>query len=88
MVVSISSAMAWLRLKSGSLWTATIFHDSHNLFVQSVFDRLTADTGPTKWIIGEFGLGPVITGASVGFIAWKKRSEPPRGVVHEANGSP
>ena len=77
MVVSISFVMAWLRLQSGSLWTATIFHASHNLFIQSVFDPLTADTGLTKWIIGEFGLGLVITGALVGWLARKKRSEIP-----------
>ena len=86
MVVSISFAMAWLRLQSGSLWTATIFHASHNLFIQSVFDPLTADTGLTKWIIGEFGCGLVIAGAVVGYLAWRKRSGLPRGIVHETHG--
>ena len=40
MIVSNSFIFAWLRLKSGSLWTAAVLHASHNLFVQNVFDNL------------------------------------------------
>ncbi len=38
MVIGTSFVYAWLRLKSGSLWTAAILHASHNVFVQGVFD--------------------------------------------------
>jgi membrane protease YdiL (CAAX protease family) len=34
MIVSNSFIFAWLRLKSGSLWTAAVLHASHNLFVK------------------------------------------------------
>ncbi len=61
MVICISAAFAWLRLKSGSLWPAAMLHASHNLFIQNIFDPLTADTGLTPWLIGEFGIGLVIT---------------------------
>ena len=44
-IVAVSVIMGWLRLKSGSLWTAAIMHASHNLFVQSVFDPMTLDFG-------------------------------------------
>jgi membrane protease YdiL (CAAX protease family) len=44
MVVGLSFAFAWMRLKSGSLWTAVLLHASHNLFIQRVFDPLTTDT--------------------------------------------
>jgi len=36
MIVSNSFAFAWMRLKSGSLWTAAVQHASHNLFIQTV----------------------------------------------------
>jgi membrane protease YdiL (CAAX protease family) len=61
MVICASAAFAWLRLRSGSLWPAAMLHASHNLFIQGIFDPLTASTGPTPWITGEFGIGLVIT---------------------------
>jgi membrane protease YdiL (CAAX protease family) len=61
MVVADSFILAWLTLRSNSLWPAAIFHGSHNLFIQSIFTPLTRDTGPTKYVIDEFGIGLVIT---------------------------
>jgi membrane protease YdiL (CAAX protease family) len=55
LVMSLSVVMAWLRLRSGSLWPAVLVHGSHNLFIQGVFTPLTGDTGRTKWVIDEFG---------------------------------
>ena len=73
MIVGMSIAMAWLRIKSGSLWTAMLFHASHNKFVQVVFTPLTVDTGNTKYFIDEFGIALAIVCAVVGFIFWRKR---------------
>src|SRR5439155_21525832 len=39
--IAISFILAWLRFKSGSVWTAVVFHASHNLFIQNLFDRMT-----------------------------------------------
>jgi membrane protease YdiL (CAAX protease family) len=61
MVVADSFILAWLTLRSKSLWPAAIFHGSHNLFIQSIFTPLTRDTGPTNYVIDEFGIGLVIT---------------------------
>jgi membrane protease YdiL (CAAX protease family) len=61
MVVADSFILAWLTLRSGSLWPAAIFHGSHNLFIQSIFTPLTRDTGPTQYLIDEFGIGLVVT---------------------------
>jgi membrane protease YdiL (CAAX protease family) len=63
MVTFGSVVMAWLVLRARSLWPAAILHASHNLFIQSIFTPLTSDTGPTKYIIDEFGIGLVITTA-------------------------
>lgn len=75
MVIAISFVLAWLRLHSGSLWTGAILHGSHNLWIQSVFDRVTGDTGPTEWIIGEFGVGLAVALTLFGWLAWRKRHE-------------
>jgi membrane protease YdiL (CAAX protease family) len=55
MVIAISFVFAWMRLKSGSLWTGALLHASHNLYVQAIFTPLTKDTGKTAWYIDEFG---------------------------------
>ena len=67
MVVSTAVMLAWLRMKSGSIWPAVIFHATHNSVIQSFFDRITADTGSTKYFTGEFGIAMV---PFVVVIAW------------------
>jgi uncharacterized protein len=78
MVVGISFILTWLRLKSGSLWTAALLHASHNLFVQSIFTPLTAQNAITPYIIDEFGCGLTIAIAIVAFLFWRKRNNLPQ----------
>lgn len=77
MVVSGSFVFAWMRLKSGSLWTGAILHASHNLYIQAIFTPLTRNTGKTAWYIDEFGcvLPLVVIVFAVYF--WSKRRELP-----------
>lgn len=71
MVVADSFILAWLTLRSKSLWPAAICHGSHNLFIQSIFTPLTRDTGRTNYLIDEFGVGLVVTVGVAAFIAWR-----------------
>jgi membrane protease YdiL (CAAX protease family) len=75
MVVGISFVFAWLRLRSGSLWTAVLLHGSHNLFIQNLFDPLTSDTGRTRYVIGEFGAGLALVSIAFGVYFWTRRKE-------------
>jgi uncharacterized protein len=75
MVVASSFILAWLTLRSGSLWPAAIFHASHNLFIQSILSPLTRDTGVTRYIIDEFGIGLAITTLIGAVIVWRRRVE-------------
>ena len=77
MVIAISFVYAWMRLKSGSLWTGTFLHASHNLFVQGVFTPLTVIGTSTLFFIDEFGIGIVITSILTAFFFWRKRGELP-----------
>jgi membrane protease YdiL (CAAX protease family) len=52
--------LGWLRLRSGSVWPCALLHASHNLFIQAIFDPLTADTGAARYLTTEFGLGLAI----------------------------
>jgi membrane protease YdiL (CAAX protease family) len=74
-VVAESFVFAWLTLRSQSLWPAALMHGSHNLWIQSILTPLTRDTGPTKYIIDEFGFGLVITTVVAALIVWFRRAE-------------
>ena len=75
LVMSISFLFAWMRLKSGSLWTGVILHASHNLFIQAIFDRAMLDTGKTLYFTTEFGCGLALAGIGVAFYFWTRRGE-------------
>lgn len=76
MVIGDSFIMAWLTLRSRSLWPAALFHGSHNLWIQSILTPLTRDTGPTKYIIDEFGIGLVITTLIAAVVVWREMARP------------
>jgi len=89
MVVGLSFPLAWLRLRSGSVWTAMFLHASHNVFIQGIFDGLTTDLGPTEWIIGEFGAGLAIVTAVLGYLFWRMRERAlPPGCSQESLEAP
>jgi membrane protease YdiL (CAAX protease family) len=75
MVIADSYILGWLRVKSGSLWPAAILHASHNLFIQAIFDRMTAPVGRTLYITTEFGAGLVLTVGAVAVYFWSRRGE-------------
>jgi membrane protease YdiL (CAAX protease family) len=70
-IIGMSFAFAWLRLASGSIWPAVLMHATHNTFIQSVMDSITADTGNTEYFTTEFGLGLAIMGILVGLLFWR-----------------
>jgi len=74
-MVVLSFVLAWLRLKSGSLWTAVILHASNNHFIQQFFDPLTAYTSATKYVVGEFGIGFTLVVAVFAAYFWRRRAE-------------
>ncbi len=74
LVLGIGVVFAWSRLASGSVWPAAILHGSHNLWVQGIFNPLTADTGPTRWVIGEFGAALAIVSLGVAGLFLRSRA--------------
>lgn len=75
MVISVSFVFAWMRLKSGSLWTGALLHASHNLYIQAIFTPLTRDTGRTAWYIDEFGAVVPIVVLCFAIYFWRRRNE-------------
>jgi membrane protease YdiL (CAAX protease family) len=74
-MIVICFVLTWLRLKSGSLWTAVILHAANNRFIQHFFDPMTAYTGRTKYILGEFGIGLTVIAAVLAAYFWTRRAE-------------
>jgi CAAX protease family protein len=75
LVIAISFVFAWLRLKSGSLWTGALLHASHNLYVQNIFTPLTRNTGKTAWYIDEFGAVLPVVAVLFAIYFWRRRKE-------------
>lgn len=76
--IAISLVVAWLRLKSGSLWPALWLHATTNSLYQGVFEPLTYDTGITAYISDWTGAGMTITWVIVAYLFWRKRDELPQ----------
>jgi membrane protease YdiL (CAAX protease family) len=64
--------LSWLRLASGSIWPAVVFHGIHNSVILGIFDRVTERGALTVYITTEFGVGFSIVSALVGYLFWSK----------------
>ena len=73
-VVGVATMLAWLRLRSGSIWPAVLFHAVHNTLIDSVFQKATIDTDLTAYIGTEFGIGLALAGIVLFLIFWTRRS--------------
>jgi hypothetical protein len=71
MVIASAVVQAWLRMRSGSVWPSTIMHATHNGIIQAFFNRITVDTEPTPWFIGEFGVALVPFTVAVAWYCWR-----------------
>jgi uncharacterized protein len=75
LVFGASFIFAWVRLKSGSLWTGAMLHASHNLYIQAILTPLTTNTGKTAWFIDEFGAVLPLVVAAFAIYFWSRRKE-------------
>lgn len=79
MVITLSFAFAWLRLRSGSVWPAAVLHGSHNLFIQVWLTPITASSGRmTPYAIDEFGFMLPLVCIVMAIVFWRLRDSLPR----------
>jgi membrane protease YdiL (CAAX protease family) len=67
-IVGLSAMTAWMRLKSGSIWPAVIWHGLHNLLIQAVFLPMTIDAEFSEFVVDDFGIGVMITGVVLAIV--------------------
>ena len=77
--------LTWFRIKSGSVWTGTIYHASHNFFIQDLFDKILVEKGHTVYFLTEMGLGLCICSILIAFLFWKLRKRLPAPECYEIN---
>jgi uncharacterized protein len=75
--IGMSFAAAWLRLKSGNVWSAALLHGSHNVFMLHVFNTLTTDSGGTWLLLGEYGAVIALMGVLLALLFWSLRTHLP-----------
>jgi len=80
-VIGLSIFSAWLRIKSGSMWPAVLWHGAHNLFIQQIFLSMTLETGLSEYFVDDFGLGLTFACLVLGIIYWKKRVQLPESQI-------
>jgi membrane protease YdiL (CAAX protease family) len=80
LMLGMSVVMAWLRLTSGSLWTAALLHASHNQFIQLFFTPATAAKGAiTPYAVDEFGFALPLVVLALAAVVWR-RGVPTKGL--------
>jgi membrane protease YdiL (CAAX protease family) len=70
-VVSLSVGVCMAATPLGQLLAGG--DTTHNLFVQGFFDVVTVDTGPTRWLTGEFGAALAAALVVTGWLFWRRR---------------
>jgi membrane protease YdiL (CAAX protease family) len=69
-VIAAGYLAAYVRLRSGSVWPAVLFHGAWNAIIQGAFDRATVDT---PLAVGESGY--ITAAASLLTVAWILRKK-------------
>ncbi len=75
MVLGASFVFAWIRLRSGTLWTACLLHASHNFFIQNVYSLLTRGNALTPYFSGEFGIVLAAVMIVLAYVFWRRRRD-------------
>ena len=79
-VMGAGLILAWLRLKSGSVITAFLFHGFWNYFIQQFYPMLTVSTPASDMMLGEFGWACPVAYVLLAIVFWHYRSGLPAGV--------
>lgn len=74
-IIAMTTIMAYLRLKSKSVWPAIILHASHNFFDQIIYGPLTS-ANKQAYFVGETGFLTAVMMIVMAIIIRRKRMRP------------
>lgn len=77
-VMGAGLILAWLRIISGSVWVAVLFHGFWNYFIQQFYPALTQTTDAGEMMLGEFGWFVALMYVLLAFIFWYYRNKLPQ----------
>jgi len=77
-VMGAGLILAWLRLASGSVWVAVLFHGFWNYFIQMFYPALTRTTDAGQMMLGEFGWFVAVFYIALALIFWHFRDRLPK----------
>lgn len=77
-VMGAGLVIAWLRIISGSIWVAVLFHGFWNYFIQQVYPAMTAMTDAGEMMLGEFGWFAAAFYVGLALVFWHLRDRLPR----------
>jgi membrane protease YdiL (CAAX protease family) len=75
LLVAISFPMAWLRLRSESVWTAVLVHAVHNAVIQQYLTPLTARTDVANYFVDETGAAMLPFAVLLAVYTWRRSAE-------------
>jgi len=76
-VMGAGLILAWMRLMSGSVWVAVLFHGFWNYFIQQFYPAFTIKTRAGDMMLGEFGWFVALIYIALAIIFWKFRGRLP-----------
>ncbi len=74
-LLGMSAMTAWMRLRSGSIWPVVIWHGAHNFLIQTVILAMTVRTEFSEYVVDDFGLGVMASGAVLAVIFLRSAAE-------------
>jgi membrane protease YdiL (CAAX protease family) len=77
-VMGAGLILAWLRLASGSVWPAVLFHGFWNYFIQVFYPALTTTTDAGQMMLGEFGWFVALFYVVLALVFWHFRDRLPK----------
>lgn len=77
-VMGAGLILAWLRIASGSVWVAVLFHGFWNYFIQQFYPALTTTTDAGQMMLGEFGWFVALIYVVLACIFWHMRYRLPK----------
>jgi uncharacterized protein len=76
-VMGAGLILAWLRIMSGSVWVAILFHGFWNYFIQVFYPALTVTTPDGTLMLGEFGWFVAVFYVALALVFWHFRDRLP-----------